>query len=105
LPASIRPALEPALNERHYTVDEIAELWNLSGNTVRKLFRDEEGVLRVGEPSRLIGGRKKGYKRRYITLRISESAMARVRARLMHKRPPGIDGSGRGGSGNFLHAS
>lgn len=109
MPPSIRPASSaaPSLHERHYTVDEIAELWNLGYNTVKKIFFEEEGVLRLGEPSRLMGGRKKEYKRRYITLRIPESVMARVRDRLMHKRPAESANPSfvRRQSGGDLHAS
>jgi hypothetical protein len=31
--------------ERHYTAKELAELWGLDESTVRRLFRDEPGVL------------------------------------------------------------
>jgi len=34
--------------ERHYTVAEIAAMWNLSQDFVRKLFENEPGVLVVG---------------------------------------------------------
>ena len=34
--------------ERHYTVQEIGELWKLSANTVTRLFRDEPGILKLG---------------------------------------------------------
>jgi hypothetical protein len=57
--------------ERHYTTLEVAELWKLSPDTVRKIFRDEPGVLKIGEPERR---NKQGY----ISLRIPESVLARV---------------------------
>ena len=57
--------------ERHYSVAEIAEMWKLSPDVVRKLFEREPGVLIVGSD----GSRSK---RRYHTLRISESVMERV---------------------------
>ena len=31
--------------ERYYTVTEIAELWRVSTDTVRRLFEDEPGVI------------------------------------------------------------
>jgi hypothetical protein len=36
----------PAL-EKHYSIDQVAEMWGWSGNTVRKLFRDEAGGVAV----------------------------------------------------------
>jgi hypothetical protein len=60
----------PAL-ERHYTVLEVAELWKLSPDTVRKLFRNVPGVLKFGSSERL-------HKRGYVNIRIPESIVARV---------------------------
>ena len=34
--------------ERHYSVQEIAVLWNLSPDCVRKIFENESGVLVIG---------------------------------------------------------
>lgn len=58
--------------ERHYTVEEIAEAWNLSKDAVRRIFRNEPGVLVLGTDHR----RRK--KRRYETLRIPLSVLDRV---------------------------
>src|SRR6185437_7033555 len=33
------------VNERHYTVEEIGKSWNLSKDTIRRIFIAEEGVL------------------------------------------------------------
>jgi hypothetical protein len=38
--------------QRHYTPGELGELWGLSPQTIRELFAEEPGVIRVGEPSR-----------------------------------------------------
>lgn len=73
--------------EKHYTVSQIAQRWSISDDTVRRIFADEPGVLNLGSPSQLLGGRKKIYKRRYFILRIPESVFLRVQERLMHKRP------------------
>jgi hypothetical protein len=35
---------DPAL-ERHYSIDEIAKSWGLSGNTTRRMFEHESGVI------------------------------------------------------------
>jgi hypothetical protein len=57
--------------ERHYSVPEIAKLWKLSTDTVRGLFRDQPGVLKLGSPETL---RKRGY----CILRIPESIVQKV---------------------------
>ena len=57
--------------ERHYTPREIAEVWSLDVSTVRKMFQDIPGVLKVGS-----AGRRS--KRDYVTIRIPESVVERV---------------------------
>ena len=61
--------------EKHYTVLELAELWNLSENTIRRIFENEPGVLRWGS-------REGRFKRRYTTLRIPETVVLRVHRQL-----------------------
>jgi MarR-like DNA-binding transcriptional regulator SgrR of sgrS sRNA len=61
--------------EKHYSVLELAELWNLSENTIRRIFENEPGVLKWGSKE----GR---FKRRYTTLRIPETVVLRVHRRL-----------------------
>ena len=61
--------------EPHYKVAEVAELWRVSRDTVRRLFENEPGVLVLGEL-------RPRNKRRYITIRIPESVLARVRRKL-----------------------
>ena len=61
--------------ERHYLVAEIAALWNLSSDAVRKLFQDEPGIL-------VLGDQGSPHKRRYTTLRIPESVLQRVYRRM-----------------------
>jgi hypothetical protein len=59
------------LTEPHYTVKHIAEMWTMSQAAIRRLFRDEPGVLRFGEE-------KRGHRRDYVTLRIPASVAERV---------------------------
>lgn len=67
----------PQATERHYTIAEIAELWKLSPNAVRRLFQGEPGVfVALGEP-RPRYGRQRGY----VTLRIPQSVLERVHRR------------------------
>jgi hypothetical protein len=60
-----------ASTERHWDVASIALLWNVSRDTVRRMFQNEPGVL-------VLGGLSKGRKRRYTTLRIPQSVLERV---------------------------
>lgn len=64
-------------SEPHYSVAEVAEMWKLSPNAVRKLFQNEPGVLALGKP-RPKFGRQRGY----VTLRIPQSILDRVHRRL-----------------------
>lgn len=66
---------EAPFEERHFAVGEVAELWSLSKDVVRKLFEREPGVLVIGD------FHSRG-KRRYTTLRIPESVAQRVHRRL-----------------------
>jgi hypothetical protein len=56
--------------ERHFTPKELAELWRLDESTIRRIFQDVPGVMKIGS----IGRRNK---RDYVTLRIPASAAAR----------------------------
>jgi AraC-like DNA-binding protein len=58
--------------EHHYTVAEIAEQWNLSRDTIRRIFRNQEGVLIYRKDNRKTGTRP------YETMRIPESVRDRV---------------------------
>ena len=60
--------------ERHYTVADVAAIWSLSDDMVRRIFEREPGVL-------VLGGSGSGT-RRYRTLRIPASVVQRVHRRL-----------------------
>ena len=65
-----------AFAEKHYAVAEVAKMWNISRDLTRSMFEKEPGVLVLeGDGSRQHG-------RRYRTLRIPESVVARVHRRL-----------------------
>jgi len=66
---------------KHYSMDELAELWGVSVDSIRRIFRDEPGVLKIGE-----NGPKR---RRHLTLRIPESVVERVHMRLSFDWPNG----------------
>ncbi|MCX6617892.1 MAG: hypothetical protein NTZ98_17570 [Acidobacteria bacterium] len=59
--------------ERHFTPKELAERWALDETTIRRLFEEEPGVLRIGKTARRDG------KRDYVSLRIPESVVIHVR--------------------------
>jgi hypothetical protein len=66
-----------AHREKHYSVPELAKLWNVSRDTIRRVFADEPGVLVL--PKR--DGVQK-HSRRYTTRLIPESVVRRVHLRL-----------------------
>ncbi len=55
--------------ERHYTVQEIAEMWQVSTDTARRTFAGEPGVLAIGRGRRAL-------------LRVPESVLSRVHNRM-----------------------
>ena len=71
------PGIEKSslVKEKHYTPQELAEIWGVSVQTVREIFKSEEGVLKIGKD----GTRTR---RTYKTLRIPESVAERVHNRL-----------------------
>jgi hypothetical protein len=70
-----KPGAPPAELERHYTPAQLAEAWAVSVDKIRDLFRNEEGVLKIGE-------RNPKHKQQYWTLRIPEQVAMRVHKRL-----------------------
>lgn len=48
----------PKFAVQHYTAAEIASAWKLSEDTIRKLFRDEPGVLVIGNQKPRYGRRR-----------------------------------------------
>jgi hypothetical protein len=66
--------------ERHFSVADIAANLNLSADTIRKLFRDEPGVIIIENPRRGC--------RTFQTLRIPESVAQRVYERLTNQIDP-----------------
>lgn len=60
--------------EPHYTPKQVAEMWAVSDETVRKLFADEPDVLRISLPRVL----RRAKARTKTSLRIPLSALRRV---------------------------
>lgn len=59
--------------EQHYTPQQVATMWGISADTVRRLFEDDPAVLKISMPNLLVRKR-----RPKISLRIPASALARV---------------------------
>ena len=64
--------LETGTFERHYRIGELAELWGLGRETLRKIVVSEPGVIKV------CMGRKKAH----VTYSVPESVAARIHRRL-----------------------
>jgi hypothetical protein len=62
-------------DEKHYTPEEVGELWHLSANKIRQLFENEPDVIKDEKP-------ETRNRRGHCSLRISETAMRRVYIRL-----------------------
>lgn len=60
--------------ERHYSVDELASIWGVSDDFVRRLFLNEPGVV--------VFFKHRPGKRTYRTVRIPESVARRVHLRM-----------------------
>ena len=61
--------------ERHYSAGEIAGMWGLNVETIRRVFDREPGVVVLQGPA------KKG-KRPYKTIRVPQTVLDRVHRRL-----------------------
>lgn len=75
--ASEQPPITEPFSERHYTVGELAAMWNLSGEFVRQIVQHEPGVT---EWVRQHPGR-----RRYRVLRVPQSVAERVYRHALNK--------------------
>jgi hypothetical protein len=60
--------------EKHYKIGELAERWGLGRETVRKLVKNEPGVIQI----------RQGRKKAHTTYTIPESVARRIHTRLSH---------------------
>ncbi len=60
--------------EKHYRISELAELWGLGRETVRKLVKDDPGVAKV----------KMGRKKAHTNYTVPESVAVRIHTRLLN---------------------
>lgn len=67
-------------NEQHLSVKQLAKLWGLSEFTIRELFSNEAGVIRIVRPENTRTG-----KRGYTSLRIPDSVARRVHEKISQR--------------------
>jgi hypothetical protein len=77
------PVVLDVATERHYSPDQVAEMWGVHANTIRRLFRGEPGVLEFGSDETRWSRKRK-------TMRIPESVLIRVHE---NKRSKLVSGS------------
>jgi len=67
--------------ERHYRISDLARLWSLGRERVRKLVKDDPGVIKI----------RMGRKKAHTIYSVPESAAQRIHTRLLsaaQARPP-----------------
>jgi len=67
------------VDEKHFSPSQLAEAWGVSAETVRILFRNEPGVLRLPSQAE---HEPKAKIRKYESLKIPQSVAERVHRRL-----------------------
>jgi hypothetical protein len=67
-------AVENTTFEKHFRVAELAELWGLGRETVRKLVKDDPGVIKI----------RMGRKKSHTVYSVPESVAARIHTRLLN---------------------
>jgi hypothetical protein len=60
--------------EKHYRVSELAESWGLGRETVRKIVKDEPGVIKI----------RQGRKKTHTTFSVPESVARKTHTRLLN---------------------
>jgi hypothetical protein len=60
--------------ERHYRIGELARMWGLGRETVRKLVKDDPGVIKI----------RMGRKKAHTIYSVPESAATRIHTRLIN---------------------
>jgi hypothetical protein len=66
--------LENSSFEKHYRIGELARMWGLGRETIRKLVKDEPGVIRI----------RLGRKKAHTIYSVPESTAKRIHTRLIY---------------------
>lgn len=72
-PSDHKPLARSAF-EKHYRIGELARIWGLGRETVRKLVKDEPGVIKI----------RLGRKKAHAIYSVPESAAERIYTRLVN---------------------
>ena len=68
------PTTEAATFEKHYRISELARIWGLGRETVRRLAKDEPGVIKI----------RMGCRKAHTTYSVPESVARRIHTRLLN---------------------
>jgi hypothetical protein len=71
------PVIENTTFERHYRVGDLARIWGLGRETVRKLVKDDPGVVKV----------RMGRKKAHTIYSVPVSVAQRIHTRLLNTTP------------------
>ncbi len=71
------PLVENTTFERHYRISDLARLWGLGRETVRKLIKDDPGVIKI----------RMGRKKAHTIYSVPESAARRIHTLLLNAAP------------------
>jgi len=66
--------IENTTFEKHYRISDLARLWGLGRETVRKLVKDDPGVIKI----------RMGRKKAHTVYSVPESAAKRIHTRLLN---------------------
>jgi len=73
-----KPGGKATVFQQHFTPEELAREWRVSGDTIRTLFRNEPGVLKIDRPETL---KKRGYESMRIPLDVAQRVHRRLTTR------------------------
>ena len=69
---------EQSTFERHYRISDLARMWSLGRETVRRLVKDDPGVVKI----------RMGRKKAHTIYSVPESAAQRIHTRLLNGAGP-----------------
>lgn len=72
--AAASTALRETAFEKHYRIGDLAKLWGLGRETVRKIVKDDPGVIKI----------RMGRKKAHTIYSVPESAAHRIHTRLLN---------------------
>jgi hypothetical protein len=68
------PKAEGTAFERHYRIEQLARIWGLGRETIRRLVKDEPGVIKI----------RLGRKKAHTFYSVPESVARRIHTRLLN---------------------